>query len=163
MITDSNYVQRLIVTPSSGTLSGGESEIIRIDFFSEGLAEGNYVGEVNITSNGGNKSIPLNIRVDKTVKAEEIVQNSYDFKLEQNYPNPFNPITRIEFQIPQKENVEIKIYDITGREVTTLINEVKNPGTYSVSFDGSKYASGVYFYRIKTGEYISSRKLVLLK
>jgi PKD repeat protein len=163
MITDSNYVQRLIVTPSSGTLSGGESETIRIDFFSEGLAEGNYVGEVNITSNGGNKTIPLNIRVDKTVNVEEIVQNSYDYKLEQNYPNPFNPITRIEFQIPQRENVEIKIYDITGREVTTLINEVKNPGTYSVSFDGSKYASGVYFYRIKTGEYISSRKLVLLK
>ncbi|MDE3059339.1 MAG: T9SS type A sorting domain-containing protein, partial [Bacteroidota bacterium] len=78
------------------------------------------------------------------------------YSLSQNYPNPFNPTTTIRFAIPvsprgQAEFVSLKVYDLLGREVATLVNEVKKAGSYTVTFDGSKLASGVYFYRMKAG------------
>jgi hypothetical protein len=90
------------------------------------------------------------------------------FELFQNYPNPFNPVTKIKFDIPsdvkrKTSDVKLIIYDITGREIQTLVNEKLNPGTYEVTFDGSNYASGVYFYQLKVGEFIDTKKLVLLK
>ena len=85
------------------------------------------------------------------------------FKLEQNYPNPFNPSTKIDFQIPVLSFVEIKVYDLLGREVATLVNEEENPGEYETTFDGSKLASGVYFYRMQAGDFIQTKKLLLMK
>ncbi|MCO6474488.1 MAG: T9SS type A sorting domain-containing protein [Melioribacteraceae bacterium] len=98
------------------------------------------------------------------------------FELYQNYPNPFNPSTRIKFDIPDfiaspdrigtKQSVQtsLKIYDILGREVTTLVNDYLKPGNYEVNFDGSNLSGGVYFYRIKAGnEYQSVKKMLLLK
>ncbi len=90
------------------------------------------------------------------------------FRLEQNYPNPFNPVTKIKFQIPsniksETSDVKLIIYDITGREIQTLVKEKLNPGSYEVTFDGSNFASGVYFYQLKVGDYIQTRKMVLLK
>jgi N-acetylneuraminic acid mutarotase len=86
------------------------------------------------------------------------------FRLKQNYPNPFNPETEIKFDIPVKSPVNISVYDLTGREVTVLINEIKEPGNYTVVFDGSNYASGIYFYTMKTnGGYSYTYKMVLLK
>ncbi len=86
-----------------------------------------------------------------------------EFKLEQNYPNPFNPNTIIKFQIKDSRFVTIKVYDILGREITTLINEKKSPGIYEVSFDGSNFASGVYFYRIQAGDFVRVKRMVLIK
>jgi hypothetical protein len=94
-----------------------------------------------------------------------------NYLLYQNYPNPFNPITKIKFDIAQHtpyplsrgENVTIKIYDITGREIATLVNEKLNPGTYEVTFDGSNLPSGVYFYKLQAGDFVQTRKLILLK
>ena len=88
--------------------------------------------------------------------------------LSQNYPNPFNPVTRIKFDIPPLKGVRgmmvrLIIYDLLGREVTTLVNEPMKPGTYEVDWDGSMYASGVYFYKLITDEYVETRKMVLLK
>ena len=85
------------------------------------------------------------------------------YKLEQNYPNPFNPISRIKYDIPKQSQVTIKIFDIIGSEVTTLINEFKEPGFHEISFDGSNYSSGVYFYRIEAGSFTEVKKMVLLK
>lgn len=86
------------------------------------------------------------------------------FSLEQNYPNPFNPATNIKYTIPNTGLVKLSIYDILGREVKTLVNEIKNAGTYSVEFNASNYASGVYFYRLKVGdEYSDSKKMLLIK
>ncbi|MDZ7623904.1 MAG: T9SS type A sorting domain-containing protein [Ignavibacteriaceae bacterium] len=81
----------------------------------------------------------------------------------QNYPNPFNPVTSIRFQIPYLQKVELKIFDILGREVITLVNEEKMTGVYEVKFNASNLASGVYFYRLKTQDFIASKKLLLLK
>ncbi len=89
--------------------------------------------------------------------------------LYQNYPNPFNPSTKIKFDIAPLLRgagvvwTELKVYDITGRQIQTLVNEKLNPGTYEVTFDGSNYASGVYFYQLKSGEFVSTKKLILLK
>ena len=86
-----------------------------------------------------------------------------DFILKQNYPNPFNPITTIEYSIPKQSNVTIKVYDILGREVATLVNEEKPVGNYKVKFDGSGLSSGIYFYRMVAGGYSETKKLVFLK
>jgi hypothetical protein len=85
------------------------------------------------------------------------------FILEQNYPNPFNPITKIRFQIPSASFVQLEVYDILGRKVTTLLNKEMNAGGYVTEFDASKFASGVYIYRLKAGDFISSKKMILIK
>jgi len=85
------------------------------------------------------------------------------FALEQNYPNPFNPATTIKFSIPEVSKVTLKIYDILGREVSTLVNEVRNAGNHEVNFDASNLASGMYIYSIKAGDYTASKKMMLLK
>ncbi len=85
------------------------------------------------------------------------------YSLEQNYPNPFNPSTTINYQLPQNGFVTLKIYDILGKEVATLVNEQKNQGRYSVDFDASRLASGVYIYQLRANDYMSSKKMLLLK
>ncbi len=87
-----------------------------------------------------------------------------NFILYQNYPNPFNPTTTIEYQIPKSEYVTLKIYDVLGREVKTLINhEYKNVGSYKINFNGSNLSSSVYFYRIRAGNFVSTRKMLFIK
>jgi len=85
------------------------------------------------------------------------------FELEQNYPNPFNPTTRIRYAISSKEYVVLKVYDVLGRDVATLVSEVKNPGSYEVRFDGSRFASGVYFYQLITNGYVLTKKMAFVK
>ncbi len=85
------------------------------------------------------------------------------YSLTQNYPNPFNPVTQINYQLPEQGFVSIKVYDILGAEVASLVNEQKTQGRYSVNFDASKLASGVYIYRLQVNDYVSSKKMLLLK
>jgi hypothetical protein len=81
----------------------------------------------------------------------------------QNFPNPFNPSTMINYQLPMVNWVTLKVYDILGREVATLVNEVKHPGTYTVQWNANSVASGVYFYRLHAGSFVDVKKLLLLK
>ncbi len=83
--------------------------------------------------------------------------------LYQNYPNPFNPVTNIIYKVPYAANVKITIYNSLGQKISTLVDELKNKGTYEVQFDGSNLASGVYFYRMQVGNFVETKKLVLLK
>ncbi|MEW6507331.1 MAG: N-acetylmuramoyl-L-alanine amidase [Bacteroidota bacterium] len=92
-----------------------------------------------------------------------IVSVPKEYSLIQNYPNPFNPTTTISYSIPQPEFVSLKVFDLLGREVATLVNEAKSPGNYKVKFDGSNLPSGVYLYRMQAGKFSESRKLMLLK
>jgi uncharacterized protein (UPF0218 family) len=85
------------------------------------------------------------------------------YSLEQNYPNPFNPTTTIRYQIPKEGMVTLKVYDILGAEVATLVNEEKIVGRYEVSFDASRLASGVYIYRLSVNDFVNVKKMVLLK
>jgi hypothetical protein len=86
-----------------------------------------------------------------------------DFKLSQNYPNPFNPTTSIEYRVGSREYVTLKVYDILGREVATLVNEEKQPGVYEVEFDAAELASGIYYYQLKAGSFIETNKMIYLK
>ncbi|MBK8553313.1 MAG: T9SS type A sorting domain-containing protein [Ignavibacteria bacterium] len=85
------------------------------------------------------------------------------FSLAQNFPNPFNPTTKINFSIPKQGLVTLKIYDVLGKEVMTLVNETKAVGNYEVEFNGSNLASGAYFYRIESGEFTNIKRMILLK
>ena len=85
------------------------------------------------------------------------------YEINQNYPNPFNPSTTIKYEIPKASLVKIKVYDILGRQVAELVNNEKPAGRYTVTFDASKYSSGVYFYRITAGDFSQIKKMVLLK
>jgi Secretion system C-terminal sorting domain len=86
-----------------------------------------------------------------------------EFSLEQNYPNPFNPTTTIYYEIPERGIVTIKIYDVLGNKVTTLVNDEKSAGSYEVEFDGSTLTSGIYFYRLVTGANSQTRKMIMIK
>jgi hypothetical protein len=92
-----------------------------------------------------------------------VMLNPDDFNLAQNYPNPFNPETRISFSIPSKGLVTLKVFDMLGREVSSLVNEVKNAGVYDVKFNASALPSGTYFYRLETGNFVSTKKMMLIK
>lgn len=85
------------------------------------------------------------------------------YSLAQNYPNPFNPATQIKFSVPKAVNVSLKVYDILGKEVATLVNEMTQPGFHTVDFDASNLATGIYFYRIDAGEFSSVKKMMLVK
>lgn len=85
------------------------------------------------------------------------------YKLEQNYPNPFNPKTVINYSLPKQENVSIKVYDVLGNEVTTLVNNKQNAGNYSIEWDAQNYASGVYYYKLSAGSFEQTRKMILVK
>lgn len=104
--------------------------------------------------------VPLDVITE--VKGDE-PEIRFDFNLAQNYPNPFNPITSIGYTIPSSEFVTLKIYDILGNEVTTLVNEVKAPGIYKVQFNAGNLSSGMYIYKVQAGNFHQEKKMVLLK
>ncbi len=85
------------------------------------------------------------------------------FKLYNNYPNPFNPATKIKFDIAKETFAKINVYDLTGRKVAEIVNQNMKPGSYEITFDASKYASGVYFYRLETAQYTEIKKMILIK
>lgn len=89
--------------------------------------------------------------------------NSGDFILNQNYPNPFNPTTNIEYKIKETRNVILKVFDVLGREVVSLVNEVKTPGVYNATLDASRLTSGTYIYRLQAGSFVETKKMVLMK
>ncbi len=113
----------------------------------------------NFSSSASFTMTPENITSVKETQPN-ILSN---FKLNQNYPNPFNPTTIISYQIPYESKVVLKVFNILGDEVATLVNENKAAGNYNVSFNASNLSSGVYFYQIKAGSFVDTKKLVLLK
>jgi len=86
-----------------------------------------------------------------------------NFSLSQNFPNPFNPTTSIKYSLPEQRFVSLKIFDILGKEVATVVNENKPAGNYEVQFDASNLSSGVYFYQLRAGNFTESKKMLLMK
>ena len=135
----------------------------------------NYLTSISL-KNSGNISIKINDNASGNVVADafriirsgnitsvEPTEIPNDFIIYQNYPNPFNPATTIKFRINSRQNISIKVYDILGNEIATLVNEVKEVGSYEVNFNGENLASGVYFYRVITEKETSTMKMILLK
>ena len=116
------------------------------------------------------KTGPVFNPVYRTVTMERAEQTSADdsdlpqrFALEQNYPNPFNPATKIQYDVPNQSHVRIAIYDVLGRQVQVLVNEELSAGRHTVEFDATRYASGVYIYRMEAGSFVQTRKMMLVK
>ena len=86
-----------------------------------------------------------------------------EFYLSQNYPNPFNPLTSIQYAISSRQFVKLTVYDLLGREIETLVNEEKPVGTYEVTWYAEQLVSGVYFYQLKAGDFVQTRKMILLR
>ena len=122
----------------------------------------------------GNKNLDINANVEilkffrqfsnpSTFILNEEPSSPSVFRLHQNYPNPFNPSTTIEFTLPKSEFTTLKVYNILGGEVATLVQDKLQAGNHTCQFDGSHLASGVYLYRTEAGEYIDVRKMILLR
>lgn len=109
------------------------------------------------------KQIDINGGFEYSDIVEVEITSPKEFKVSQNYPNPFNPSTIINYSIPEKSQVQIKVYDILGSEVATLVNETQNAGYYDVSFNATNLSNGIYFYKIQTGNFVNVKKMLLLK
>jgi hypothetical protein len=134
------------------------------------LTAGNHVFKLRVTGNKDTSStntwvVPdrADILESSTSSVSKIFPIPISFSLDQNYPNPFNPTTEIHYQLPENSFVTLKVYDILGREVATLINERQNVGNYSVTFNAGHLSSGVYLYRLQAGAYSNTKKLLLVK
>ena len=157
-----NDASRIVATPTNGTIAPNGSIHIRVTFSAQGVAEGDYQGQIIITSNGGNNTIPVRIRVSNATSIDERVANTpRTFALQQNYPNPFsangpsgNPATRIHYELPHDGNVTLEVLDLNGRRVAQLESGLKTAGHHFVHWGGrngagNRVPSGVYFYRLE--------------
>jgi hypothetical protein len=164
-ITDSatgSYKGYMLVSDSVGSICF--HQISGSDTFSVVL--------VSYINNGGQGVIPLavgnygimteGIPIPNSIQDGDISM-PLEFILCQNYPNPFNPTTKIKYQIPELSFVSLKVYDVLGNEVTTLVNEEKAIGTYEISWHAENLPSGVYFYQLKAGTFIETKKMILLR
>ena len=121
----------------------------------------NYI--INSLDYGNKISSILMQNFGSQQKSEETVSIPTNYNLYQNYPNPFNPVTTIKYDLVEYGNVMLTVYDILGREVEILVNEQQQPGRYEVSWNASGFASGIYFYTLTSGDFTSTKKLILLK
>jgi hypothetical protein len=165
-----------------------------VTYSSENVFQYNNTGyQVDLTGIG-NRTVKLRLVVGTTSNCDYSISKRYsdtetlnkngyqsikytgslavtEYTLEQNYPNPFNPTTTIKYQIPKSGNVTLKIYDILGSEVATLVNEFQNEGRYEINFDASKLSSGVYIYKLQANDpstssgqdFVQSKKMILMK
>ncbi|MDP3830852.1 MAG: T9SS type A sorting domain-containing protein, partial [Ignavibacteriaceae bacterium] len=120
------------------------------------VTSGSYAYRLKQLDNDGTFNYSSNVEVT-------VGQIPNDFSLNQNYPNPFNPETIISYQLPVSGNTSLKVFNILGSEVATLVNEVQEAGTYDVSFNGKDLTSGVYFFRLQAGDFIKINKMTLMK
>jgi Secretion system C-terminal sorting domain len=149
--------------PASVISSGGEKSSSASFILSSTVGEP-FVGKTGNASNQQNIGfwyVYKQSTITDVEKEDETIPTV--FKLEQNYPNPFNPSTIIKFAVPERSNVLLKVYDILGGEVITLVNEEMDSGWYKREFNASGYSTGVYIYRMQAGSYTSTKKMILIK
>ena len=177
-----NYNKEFILS-NSGVAKNYDLEVVYQDSIREDLF---YHREILLSENTVHKIVPawdslniIKILIDEdqngTFEDSIFVENQItsvdygnnfiptNYELYQNFPNPFNPSTRISYSIPELSNVTLKVYDILGNEITTLVNEQKSPGHYTVQFNSKNLSSGIYFYTLQTGNYTATKKMILLK
>jgi len=134
---------------------GTSTEVQNYLFRDKNLLSGSYTYRLKQTDYDGSFAYSDEVEID--------IEQPSVFYLGQNYPNPFNPSTNIKYSIPADGLVTLKVYDLLGKEVTTLVNDYKQAGTFDLVFDGSNLASGVYYYQLITGELSATKKLMLTK
>jgi len=142
----------------------GEQDTMDITYYSPTLGISNVVIKMYLENNPTQfveRHFDLNVN---TVGINNVSSIAESYSLSQNYPNPFNPATIISFSIPKSETVSLKVYDILGNEVSTLLNNERlSAGQYNVDFEGAFLSSGIYYYTIRTENFIDTKKMLLVK
>lgn len=145
------------VVAGSVKSAGNSNELRNYSFTDKNLTSGQFEYKLIPIDNDGNSV------ADNSFITSIEIGIPVTFAVSQNYPNPFNPVTKIDFQIPVDALVNVKIYDMAGREVANIVNEFKTAGYYSVQFDGSNLASGMYIYNISAGNFSTSKRMMMIK
>jgi hypothetical protein len=156
-----NYDRQLLMNPLA--FSTDKYRIKEVE--KDGTAYNDYSADTRVLNLPSGIGGDFKVTYELTNPVYVANQNTapVEFKLNQNYPNPFNPTTTISYSIAKSGKVSLKVYDLLGREVTTLINEDQAAGDYRVTFNAGNLSSGVYFYTMQAGNFSESRKLILLK
>ncbi|TLY30013.1 MAG: T9SS type A sorting domain-containing protein [Ignavibacteria bacterium] len=149
------------VFPPRITISPGDSARFYVSFTPQSVRA--YTGYIYLANNGASSPDVVTVRGDAVLGIAGENQLPKEFALAQNYPNPFNPLTVIRYTLPRSTFVSLRVYNLLGEAVATLVNELKEPGSYGVAWDGNRRSSGVYFYRIIAGEFVSTRKMIFVR
>ncbi|MCZ6702985.1 MAG: T9SS type A sorting domain-containing protein, partial [Ignavibacteria bacterium] len=144
---------RTIVGDGPYNLQNGETLVVGF-----GIVAGNNLADLQ-----ANTDIAQSIWDSVIVSVDEQSENPFSFILNQNYPNPFNPTTSIRYALSNRQYVTIKVYDVQGTMVAALVNEEQPASSYEVEWNASNFPSGVYFYQLKTGSFVQTKKMMLLK
>lgn len=153
-------------SPPTGSVGGNATVTVSLVFDASNLTEGKYNTTISLSDpHHGELSIPVELTVSTTTDIKEDQSVPMEFRLMQNYPNPFNPSTIISFSIPEAQHVSLIVYDLLGKEVAALVNEIKQPGSYNSQFAilNSQLSSGIYFYTLKTDRFTQTKKMLLTK
>jgi hypothetical protein len=177
----SNYVHdhvvKGLVNGATGTLlnttdnwTSGTSVTVPLSYVIPGsVVEGNSVMNIFVYRGGGNVAVDQEVQQTRmqSITMPVGIPNSNEvadkFSLDQNYPNPFNPTTNIRFSIPSDQNVSLKFYNAMGQEVSTYVDDFLKAGVYNAEFDASNLSSGIYFYTLKTANFVETKKMMLVK
>ncbi len=156
-----DYNRDFLLTP----LAIKDTNLIISQVLKDGQAYANFDPNDRIlslpTGDGGHFEVTYQPVNTSTVSDEYVFLDEYE--LYQNYPNPFNPSTTIKYEIKELTDVELKVFDILGREIITLVNEQKSPGSFEIEFNASGLPSGIYFYRLQAGSFVETKKMMLMK
>jgi hypothetical protein len=165
----------LTVTPVTGTVAPGGNVEIVLNIDGTVLPPGSFQQNLNITSNDPATpavAVPVQLVVDTTNVVTgidvDLSKIPVEFSLHQNYPNPLNPTTTIAYDLPEAVDARLVVYNVRGERIRELVNEFQPPGRYKIQWDGrntrgESVASGVYFYRLKAGDFVRTRKMIMLK
>ena len=153
--------------PTLGVVEPGETDTLFVRFHAM-MSDTTTEALIKIYNNDLNQpliEIPVTFEMleNLVTSTEENVFAPLEFALEQNYPNPFNPSTTIKYSVKENVLVSLKLYDVLGNEVATLVNEIKPKGAYTFNFNASSLPSGVYFYKLNAGNFTETKKMILLK
>ncbi len=166
IVRETNPYEWLSVTNQSGTVEPGNSVNVQLNFSTVGVDAGVYNANLIYRSNEAGLpeyQVPITLDVANVVSNEEETDEAFSFRLNQNYPNPFNPSTSISFRIPEAGAVSLKVFNVLGQEVATLVDQRMNAGEHNIEFDASGLSSGIYIYRLKTEGAELSKKMMLVK
>ena len=157
-------VNWLKVDPSTGSVVGNSTLTVNLILDASNLAEGNYKTSISLNDpHHGGLSIPIEMNVSTTTGIKDNEDIPKELELLQNYPNPFNPSTTISYRLKVPGYTALKVYDVLGKEIETLVNGYQPGGNYSFNFNASALPSGIYFYRLETTNFIQTRKMLLIK
>jgi choice-of-anchor B domain-containing protein len=170
-VAENPPVDWLTILKSAGSVVSGQTDSVGITLDASSLNEGTYSTDIVVSGNDTNnptETITVNLVVESVTGISDNANIPDVYALGENYPNPFNPSTSIPYQLPQPGDVRIEIYNMLGQKVKTLVNNKKEPGYYTASWEGLndngfQVSSGIYLYRIEAGEFSSVRKMILMK